>query len=542
MQESMHRHAAGRPFQVSGAIAATGAVLFLYLRNFLVLGTPFVAVGDQNQFFARAVRIVRGQVPYRDFFAFVTPGTEYLFAAGFRVFGVHAWVISAWSVVTGFAFCWLLAYFAGHILPAALRFLPALLFLVFVYNGSPDLTHHWFSTLAALSAAAVLMPGVTLPRIAAAGMLCAAATLFTQTEGVAAFIAIAVYLVWLARWGASEVRARPSFVLPLVALFLPFAAVLGVVLGLLARAAGLRTLFFDLVLFAPRYLSSVKIKSNGNYMGQFPPLHHAPDLLHFVPVLFVYALVPYAYAIGLFWIVRQRAALPPALLRNLVLLHCVGIGLFLSVVNSPRLFRLSTVAAPAVLICVWLLSGPDRIRIVLRKTLIAVALAFALILPLHRQIERHMLLDLPIGRTAFTDPLSAREFGWLAARARPGESFFNDSGLALYLAQHNPTALEFINADEFTRPEWIGAVLAALERDPPHFIVLRPLDPALPGSEDHTGPIRAFAERNYRRAAVFQLNGVVAHREEIWERDPYSPLWSGGIAGELNEPADPSSH
>jgi hypothetical protein len=277
-------------------------------------------------------------------------------------------------------------------------------------------------------------------------------------------------------------------------------------------------------------------------MGQFPPLHHAPDLLHFVPVLFVYALVPYAYAIGLFWIVRQRAALPPALLRNLVLLHCVGIGLFLSVVNSPRLFRLSTVAAPAVLICIWLLSEPGPIRILLRKALIAVALAFALILPLHRQIERHMVVDLPIGRTAFTDPLSAREFGWLAARARPGESFFNDSGLALYLAQHNPTALEFINADEFTRPEWIGAVLAALERDPPHFIVLRPLDPALPGSEDHTGPIRAFAERNYRRAAVFQLNGVVAHREEIWERDPYSPLWSGGIAGELNEPADPSSH
>ncbi|HWG16871.1 MAG TPA: hypothetical protein VN678_03345 [Acidobacteriaceae bacterium] len=538
----MHRHVSGRSFRVSAAVAATGAALFLYLRNFLVHGTPFVAVGDQNQFFGRAVRILHGQVPYRDFFAFVTPGTEYLFAGGFRVFGVHAWVISAWSVITGLAFCWILTYLARQILPAALKFLPALLFVVFVYNGSPDLTHHWFSTLAALCAAAVLMPGVTLPRVAAAGMLCAAATLFTQTEGVAAFVAIAVFLLWLARWDTAKVRAPSSFVLPPMTLFLSFAGVLAVVLGLLARAAGLRSLFFDLVLFAPRYLSSMEINSTGNYLRQFPRLHNPSDLLHFVPVLFVYALVPYAYALGFLRIVRQRTALPRTLVRKLVLLHCVGIGLFLSVVNSPRLFRLTTVAAPAVLICIWLLSGPDRIAANLRRMLAAAALAFVLILPLRRQSQRHVVLALPVGRAAFTDPLSAREFGWLAARTHAGESFFNSSALALYLAQRNPTALEFINGREFTRPEWVGDALAAIERDPPHFVVLQPLDPALPRSGDHTGPIRAFVEQNYRRAAVFQLNEVVAYREEIWEHDLSSPHRLIGIAGELNEPADPSPH
>src|SRR5580692_4038122 len=100
-----------------------GAFLFLYLRNFLVRGIPFEVLGDQHQFFTRGLRIVQGQVPFRDFFAFITPGTEYLYAAGFRIFGVHAWVFAAWTVVVGLAFCWLLTWMAAAILPARLRLL-----------------------------------------------------------------------------------------------------------------------------------------------------------------------------------------------------------------------------------------------------------------------------------------------------------------------------------------------------------------------------------------------------------------------------------
>jgi hypothetical protein len=519
MQLSMHRHAAGRSFRISQVIAAAGAALFLYLRNFLVFGTPFFAAGDQSQFFSRAIRILHGQVPYRDFFAFVTPGTEYLFAAGFRIFGVHAWVISAWSVVTGFAFCWMLTCFADHILPESMRFFPALLFLVFAYNGSPDLTHHWFSTLAALSAAAVLVPGLTLGRTAAAGTLCAVATFFTQTEGLAAFAGIAVYLCWRRFGDASGVHPRGKFALRFAVFSIAFAAVLAVALGMLARTAGLRTLFFDLILFAPRYLSFTGLYSAG-YLHQFPSVHRAAGLLALVPALFVYALVPYVYGIGLFRLFRRRTMLPAALLQNLVLLHCVGTALFCSVANSPRLFRLSTIAAPAILILSWLLGEPGRLVTVLRNALTAAALIFALMLPLHRQIEHREILDLSIGRTAFADPLSAAEFRWLAARTHAGESFFNSPPLALYLAQRNPTPLEFINATESTRPEWVAGVLAAFNRDPPHFIVLQGMDRTRPPSQDNTVPIREFVQQNYRRAAVFRLYGGFTYQEEVWERAP----------------------
>jgi hypothetical protein len=78
-----------------------GAGVFLYLRTFLLPTTPFAATGDQSLFFARAVRILQGQLPYRDFFEIVTPGTDLIYAAGFGLFGVHAWVMPMWTIVTG---------------------------------------------------------------------------------------------------------------------------------------------------------------------------------------------------------------------------------------------------------------------------------------------------------------------------------------------------------------------------------------------------------------------------------------------------------
>ena len=82
-----------------------GALVFLYLRTFLLSATPFVAIGDQVLFFTRAARIVGGQVLYRDFFELVTPGTDLLYALGFRIFGVHAWLMQAWAIALGLALC-----------------------------------------------------------------------------------------------------------------------------------------------------------------------------------------------------------------------------------------------------------------------------------------------------------------------------------------------------------------------------------------------------------------------------------------------------
>jgi hypothetical protein len=120
-----------------------------------------------------------GQVPYRDFFEIVTPGTDLIYAVGFRLFGVHAWVMPMWTIATGLAFSLLITYIAAQIVHGSSGWLPALLFLVFDFNSALDLTHQWFSTFSALAMVAVLMGGLSVRRIFSAGLLCAVAILFT---------------------------------------------------------------------------------------------------------------------------------------------------------------------------------------------------------------------------------------------------------------------------------------------------------------------------------------------------------------------------
>lgn len=128
--------------------------------------------------------------------------------------------------------------------------------------------------------------------------------------------------------------------------------------------------------------------------------------------------------------------------------------------------------------------------------------------------------NLPIGRTAFSDPLVFREFQWLAQRTQPSEPFFNSPALALYLGLDNPTASEFVNFDDFSRPEQVAAVIQALQRHPPRFIVMYP--EATDWSKDHSAPFRRYVHENYHLAQTFSLN----------QNGRYEELWEMGKAGE----------
>src|ERR1700692_1913788 len=57
------------------------AILYLWpMRDFLSFNA------DEGVTLAMAERILRGQVPYRDFFSLVTPGSPFLMALWFKIF------------------------------------------------------------------------------------------------------------------------------------------------------------------------------------------------------------------------------------------------------------------------------------------------------------------------------------------------------------------------------------------------------------------------------------------------------------------------
>jgi len=95
------------------------------------------------------------------------------------------------------------------------------------------------------------------------------------------------------------------------------------------------------------------------------------------------------------------------------------------------------------------------------------------------------------GRLSATSSYS-REFQWLAQRTHPSEFFFNQSALCLYLSLNNPTASEFINYDESTRPDQVVAITEAFQRHQPRFIVLFPENTTSSDVRDNAAPFRRY--------------------------------------------------
>src|SRR3984957_18709839 len=219
------------------------ALVFLYLRSFLFPATPLAAQYDAVFFFEHAKRILLGQVPFRDFFEFVMPGTDLLYAGIFRVFGVHAWLAGAIVILLGLALTAVVLRISQKIFRGNTAFLPPLLFLIFDFDSARDATHHWYSTLFVLMAALVLLSGRTWRRVFCAGILCGIATLFTQSQGLFGFVSIAVFLIAI---GPTEKQSKALLVKQMAILGVPLIAIVGGVLGYYVSSAGVHALVYAL--------------------------------------------------------------------------------------------------------------------------------------------------------------------------------------------------------------------------------------------------------------------------------------------------------
>ncbi|MGH9596653.1 MAG: hypothetical protein ACRD3K_07640 [Edaphobacter sp.] len=508
----MHMNALAKGSKLWWYVAGFGALLFLFLRSFVLPCTPLAATGDQVLFFARAQHMLHGQVMYRDFFEVVTPGNNLIDAAILRVFGLHAWVVPACDVFMGVAMFALITLTTAEILEGAWVLLPGVLFLAFVFSESSNVTHHWYSTLAAQAALYVLLRGRSTKHIATAGSLCAISVLFTQTQGVLVFVAIAAYLLWIS--------SRKTIVQRLLTFGLPCAVIVGCVLCYYVLQAGWKTLYFDLVVFPVRYMSTAEPNTLRTYLQQFPAVHGSGDLVRSLPYIFVYALVPYIYLVSAYSLWRSKNELFPELRQRLFLLHLIGIALFLAVAHGPRFFRLCTVSPSAVILFVWLLSRQERWSRVIRSSMYSAAVLFMVMLAVSRQARWHNTLQLPIGRTAFIDQTSAEAFAWMVQRTKPGDAFFNQPALSLYLELSTPALVEFVNDDEFTRPDQVTAVIAWMQQNQPRYVVMLPKAANYQPEHSHSEPFRQYVQAKYRLSRSFSTKKPSSWREEIWERRP----------------------
>jgi hypothetical protein len=481
-----------------------------YLRGFVLPHSPLLLWGDQVWFATKGARIIAGEIPYRDFFEFLTPGTDLVYAALFRVFGVLPWLPNLVMDFLAAYAAWLMTFCAARVVRWPLAALPAILLIGFVLYGSLDATHHWFSTVLIMTAVAVLMRGSSQLRITLAAFFIGTATCFTQTKGVATAIGLVVFLVWQSiREGHSHARLRRR-----VGLFLGVSTVAFFALNLpFVVAVGTGNWIKQVFVFPILYFGSVP---TNNLHGTWHQFRDSTSIFKWVCFPFLYIGLPLIYA-GFFLRMRQRLKSDPdEPWDRLLLMAIIGVAMLAVMIPALSLRRVSCVSPPAMILLTWQLSHMGRLRRALPVALGAVSCLIAASQIYAVQFRPRIMISLPSGSFALPDANNYELYRWSADHTRPGQWFFGSTVLDLPLGVRNPTPLEALGPGEYTRPEQLSAVIAALERAKPPLLILPHLivRPDSRGRKtDNLGPFRAYLLHRYQLVKTFR-GGF-----EAWQRN-----------------------
>jgi hypothetical protein len=125
---SAERQVAKRIFAWVSGNPVLPTLIFLFSLSYLLAFRTYSSLEpDEGIVLQGAERILRGQVPYRDFFSFYTPGSFYLLASLFRVFG-DSFSLARTSIAVAGAICSVITYLlAIRVCPPRVALLAAVL-------------------------------------------------------------------------------------------------------------------------------------------------------------------------------------------------------------------------------------------------------------------------------------------------------------------------------------------------------------------------------------------------------------------------------
>jgi hypothetical protein len=197
-----------------------------YLQFFLEASSPNL---DEGVALQGAERILHGQVLYRDFFSFLTPGSFYWTALLFWIFGGSMRVARVLLLTYGACYSSLTYLLARRVCSRLPSLLAACLLLISALPSNFFLVHNWDSTLWALLAlysATLLLQTVRPVAAFALGTFTAWTFLFEQSKGACLGLALVLAFAWLA-WRRPELglRRRVQWLAAAVGIAWPFLAV-----------------------------------------------------------------------------------------------------------------------------------------------------------------------------------------------------------------------------------------------------------------------------------------------------------------------------
>lgn len=484
-----------------GVMAAVAAALFAIHADRVLL------TNDEGIILDAARRMVQGQRMYVDFFTYMSPGSYWLQAAVFRVFGLSLAAGRAVVILDLAIQCGLIYWLVERLVSRRGAWAAAGLFFVFELNPeSLTAQHRWDSATLILAAVCCLLTR----RWMAAGALTAFGAVCTPAAGLAG-AAAAIWIVW-----RRESRGG-------LAGFAAGGAGVGLVCGAVLAGTGTLGGFLGQLAWLKSHYSTMNAMPYGAIIGGYGPLFEGAggfDWLVRAALVGCVALPAIApVAAVLFWAAASARArkIDP----ELALLALTGSAMALTAFPRADVAHLAFVAAvPTVLLAAGLArTMPVGVNAGLVGGLSLFGLAFAG--HFAQQAFGRTMVDSPVGRVALA--ADQADLAELTRIAPPGTGMFVHPYMPVlyfFAKTNSPSRFSYL-APGMMREAEEETAIGELSAHPPPVVMLLELTreeylrvfPAARGFDHRYPKLEAWIHGRYRR----RVPAVRVAGYELWE-------------------------
>jgi 4-amino-4-deoxy-L-arabinose transferase-like glycosyltransferase len=496
-------------------------LIFLGCLGYLCLFRHFTSMDpDEGILLQGATRVLDGQVPYRDFFSFYTPGSFYFLAAPFRVFG-NSFLVARMSLALIGASCSVVTYvLARRVCSRAISVLAAVLATTVGTAFRFEVLHNYYSTgFACLAVYSAIRLVETKNRRwgVATGSLTALTFLFEQSKGGGLALGLLVGYLLL----RNSLKHLPVVTL-IAGLIWPFLITFGYFAAQHATAQMVSSWLWPLhhytsanhVPYGWQNWSDVK---RGVIFGTGPMVARLAKLIVVSPGFVVPALPLIAVALLFYWSKQLWAQQEVENEAAYYVVMCSALtGLLVStVIVRPDILHFLYAAPLWYVVLAWILGAPVRNRTLLgvRPWLIwYVAIAFGMLgfAMLLATTGAHNRFETRRGVVFTTD--SDAVIPYLQAHSSPGDAILVYPYLPLYnylSATRSPSRLDFFQPGMNTDMQ-ADEIIDTLRSTGVHAVLFEPgfaekigeAWPETPLSEVGRDPVSDYIAHNFRLCRV----------------------------------------
>ena len=502
--------------------------IFLLAVGYLWLFRRYTFIEpDEGIILQGAQRILRGEVLYRDFFSFFTPGSYYFVALIFKIFGSSIIVARTALVLIGAAFSVITYLLARRVCSRESSLFVAGLVTATTLPYRFLVLHNWDSTLwacLAVYSAVRLMESPGRRWAFAVGTFVSLTFLFEQSKGAGLGLGLGLGLL-AAHWGWQRILRTDALIALVLGLAWPFVITLAYFaaqhsLGIMLADCFWPLRHYSLANHVPYGYQTWSDETRHAFFGMSSIWMRIITALTLSPCFLVPALPLAAAGVLVYWIVQMPRREASRSKSSYYVVVCAAlIGLLLSVVvGRADIIHFMYLLPLWGLVLAWIVDGRDIPSRIFHKAkpFITAYLAIAFLLFALALLTRAVgaLVEVVTRRGQIALPARDNVLGYVQAHVTPGETMLVYPYLPLYYyltATFSPSRYEYLQPGMNT-PEQVQEMLSQLAAKRVQVVLFEPgfpqkiptSWPGTPLSAIANDPVTDYILREYRSCQMLQ--------------------------------------